>query len=115
MTVFPLSRTETEKTGKTDSVTNEDFLRTLFGETIDGARPVVVSFTGDPLTAPKRVWFGHPWLNDNERLPGDANNYFSLALFRPEKRVDIGAGRPSSSPSTRLCSMILAARYRWNE
>ncbi len=52
------------------------------------ARPVVVSFEGNPNNVPARVWFGRPWQGSPDvstSLPPGANNYFSLAVFRPDE------------------------------
>ena len=52
------------------------------------ARPVVVSFEGNPASVPAKVWFGRPWQGKPEvstSLPASANNYFSLAVFRPDE------------------------------
>jgi|MTBAKSStandDraft_2_1061841.scaffolds.fasta_scaffold04221_3 hypothetical protein len=88
MTVFPSDPEKTGKTGETYSVGNDEFLQTVFGEEPGGARPIVVSFQGDPLSVPKKSWYGCPWLGSNkvtDRLLADANNYFSLAVFRPDE------------------------------
>ena len=37
---------------------------------------------------PRKVWFGRPWQGNTEvstSLPASANNYFSLAVFRPDE------------------------------
>lgn len=85
VTNFSLGPVETGKTGETDAVSNRDFLHTVFGDAVDDTRPVVVSFTGNPATAPKPAWFGRSWLDDDTKLPSDANNYFSLATFHPDE------------------------------
>jgi len=88
VTVFPPSQEETDRTGKTYSVGNEEFLLMVFGEGLTDIRPIVVSFKGDPLKVPQRVWYGRPWPDINDgatTLPSDANNYFSLATFRPDE------------------------------
>lgn len=89
LTVSPPERVETDKTDETYSVSNDVFLQTVFGEEgLTDFRPIVVSFRGDPLKVPQRVWYGRPWLDscDGESsLPADANNYFSLATFRPNE------------------------------
>ena len=87
-TVFPPSPMETDKTGETDLVSNGEFLRAVFGDDLADVRPVVVSFAGNPTSAPGKVWFGSPWLGSTDmtaNLPGDANNYFSLAVFKPDE------------------------------
>lgn len=86
-TVLPPDVAETDITGKTDLVGNGDFLLAVFGELVD-ARPVVVSFEGDPASVPPKVWFGRPWQGTPDMavsLPATANNYFSLAVFRPDE------------------------------
>ena len=87
-TVFSPGQVETCKTGKTDLVSNEAFLRGVFGQELTEARPVVVSFTGNPTNVPGTAWFGKPWMGSDDpagTLADDANNYFSLAVFRPDE------------------------------
>ena len=77
----------TDKTDNTYTVGNDEFLRATFGDKLMDVRPVVVSFTGNPASAPAKAWFGTPWPSDralSADLPADANNYFSLAAFRPD-------------------------------
>jgi len=86
-TVLPPDAAETDITGKTDLVGNGEFLAAVFGELVD-ARPVVVSFEGNPASVPPKVWFGRPWQGIPDlavSLPASANNYFSLAVFRPDE------------------------------
>ncbi len=88
VTDFASGPYETNETGKTDSVSNLEFLNALFGDGHPDARPIVVSFSGNPLQAPKKVWFGQAWDSQSEgpiSLPDGANNYFSLATFRPDE------------------------------
>ena len=76
---------ETGKTDETDLVDNEEFLTEVFVPEIADARPLLVSFEGNPLTVNKSAWFGRPWKSSNNLatvMPADANNYFSLAVFR---------------------------------
>ena len=87
-TVLPPKYLETEKTNTTDSVSNAEFLQTVFGANPSDARPVVVSFNGDPARAPSKHWFGVSWQDISgtpNRLPASANNYFSLAAFLPDE------------------------------
>lgn len=74
---------ETDKTDKTDFPDNWEFLAGIFGTAASDARPVVVSFAGDPLHVPKKSWNCHAW-NEDDALPADKNNYFTLAAFRPD-------------------------------
>lgn len=78
---------KTEETDKTDWASNEEFLRVVFGNNSSDARPLLVSFDGNPASAPSKVWFGRPWMNNaTEKLifPENTNNYFSLAVFLPD-------------------------------
>lgn len=75
---------ETDKTDETDSVCNQDFLKAIFGEDISGTCPVTVSFAGSPVTVTKASWRGNPWSPQGAYLPPTNNNYFSLAVFRPD-------------------------------
>ncbi|MDZ4798051.1 MAG: hypothetical protein SGI92_07810, partial [Bryobacteraceae bacterium] len=87
----PPEAVETDITGKTDLVSNEEFLLSVFGELAD-ARPVVVSFVGNPASAPAKVWSGRPWQStpeDSTGLVAAVNNYFSLAVFRPDEAGQI--------------------------
>ncbi|NOR66696.1 MAG: hypothetical protein GQ528_04995, partial [Woeseiaceae bacterium] len=39
-------------------------------------------------SVPGKVWFGRPWQGSSDLttdLPADVNNYFSLAVFRPDE------------------------------
>ncbi len=83
---------KTDKTDKTDFVSNEDFLLAIFGEAMAGgtadARPMVVSFVGNPKEVPSNRWRSRPWRRGAEvsaSLPASANNYFSLAMLRPDQ------------------------------
>ena len=43
---------------------------------------------GNPASKPSKVWFGKPWQSSVDKttdLPVDANNYFSLAVFKPDE------------------------------
>jgi len=87
-TVFPPGPVETDITDETYFVGNGEFLLAVFGDELADARPVVVSFDGNPASVPAKVWFGRPWQGKPEvstSLPANANNYFSLAVFRPDE------------------------------
>lgn len=87
LTIFATDIDETEKTVETNIIGNDDFLRVVFGDDLDDARPLLVSFAGDPRKVPKKCWIGRPWgdHDDDAELPPDRNNYFSLAVFRPDE------------------------------
>ena len=77
--------------GETRNVGNGEFLLAVFGDDLGDARPVVVSFEGNPGSVPGKAWSGMAWRSEAgsfPSLPASANNYFSLATFRPD-----GAGR----------------------
>jgi len=76
---------KTCKTAETFNVSNEEFLKAIFGDVPDGVRPMVVSFAGNPSTVSKSRWGGRSWVESvAEMLPSD-NNYFSLSAFNPDK------------------------------
>lgn len=83
-TVFQTNPTKTDITDKTCLISNQDFLRTVFSGGHSGARPVVVTFKGNPETVSEKSWFGKSWQDDDLSivLPSNANNYFSLAVFK---------------------------------
>ncbi|MGO9444520.1 MAG: hypothetical protein ACLPXB_07055 [Thiobacillaceae bacterium] len=85
-TVFSPDLGQTDETDDTDFVTNEAFLMEVFGMDLDEARPLVVSFKGNPENVPRNAWFGRPWTcGSNLELSAEANNYFSLAVFGPDE------------------------------
>ena len=88
LTVITPDPVKTYTTDDTYTVSNDDFLLTVFGEDLAAARPMLVSFDGNPANVPNRVWTGKPWMGDADlstALPANANNYFSLAVFRPDE------------------------------
>jgi hypothetical protein len=87
-TVPPIDTGKTSKTDETYcSVGNDEFLRTVFGAAPPDARPLICSFEGNPETASRDAWFGTDWHNEADiasLAPAGANNYFSLAVFKPD-------------------------------
>ena len=83
LTNFISEHSETVKTDKTDVVDNKDFLQAIFGKQLNDAFPLIVNFLGNPNTVQKSKWFARPWSSDFF-FPVEGNNYFSLALFRPD-------------------------------
>ena len=106
-TFSALDRLETDKTNKTNSVGNNEFLLMVFGDDLINARPVVVNFEGNPLKVPRKEWMGRPWQGTSKKavslLPG-TNNYFSLAVFRPD---DAGKFRRLKSRFQGLYAIML--------
>jgi hypothetical protein len=87
-TVISPDLVQTGKTDETNLVNNKAFLAEVFGLELAEARPLVVSFKGNPAIVHRKAWFGRPWIdgiNMATELPADANNYFSLAVFRPDE------------------------------
>ena len=87
-THFPASPVETDITDKTDIVDNGEFLIAAFGNDLTDALPVVVSFAGHPSSVSASAWTGTVWQGGPggfPPLPSEANNYFSLAAFRPDE------------------------------
>lgn len=88
-TVSASDAIETVKTDETIGlVGNDEFLLGVFGDTLADARPVIVSFDGNPDSASGNAWVGRPWNGKAEVspiLPANTNNYFSLAAFRPDE------------------------------
>jgi hypothetical protein len=80
-------QTDPRKTDITDKtcLSNQEFLRAIFSGKHSDARPVVVTFKGNPDIVSEKSWFGKPWQDSTDMsiaLPSDANNYFSLAVFK---------------------------------
>ena len=88
MTVSVQDAVETDVTDKTYAVSNGEFLLAVFGNALADARPVVVGFDGTPANVPAKAWSGRAWQGEPElasSLPASANNYFSLAVFKPDE------------------------------
>jgi len=85
---FSFAVEATYKTDETAVVSNSAFLAAVFGEGASAICPVVVSFNGDPAAASPAAWSCTPLAPLNEaplELPPTANNYFSLASFKPDE------------------------------
>lgn len=103
-TDFPIGRMETGNTEETSTPCNGEFLRTLFGMATIDHRPVIVSFAGHPSEVSKSAWFGQAWLDGDAELAMGANNYFSLAVFRPN---DAGKYRRMKTQFATLHAVML--------
>lgn len=80
---------ETIETDKTYSISNDEFMRVVFSDVPEGARPVVASFIGDPKHPPKGAFSVKPWFGRRDELArrsGQANNYFSLSTYFPDDK-----------------------------
>ncbi len=85
LTVLPTRVDVTEKTDETYSIGNGEFLNSVFGNHDGHASPIIVSFQGNPASVKSSAWFGQPWNDVDSDLSDDGNNYFSLAVFRPDE------------------------------
>jgi hypothetical protein len=106
VTNFASEDTKTVITDKTNKPDNTSFLHGIFGEKHSNGYPIVTSFKGNPSTVHKSKWFGHAWISDAESiaLATSANNYFSLAKFRPD---ETGKYRRIKSHFQELCAVML--------
>jgi hypothetical protein len=85
LTNISMPPSQTDKSDKTDLIRNADFIRAIFGDCSKNGLPILVSFKGNPADVPKHKWYGQPWINSASVVsPSDANNYFSLASFKPD-------------------------------
>lgn len=87
MQVLDPALEETFNTKETEVVSNAAFMQAVFGNLVTDKLPVVVSFGGHPAKVEKTAWLGRPWTEvggSHPHLPAVANNYFSLAVFRPD-------------------------------
>lgn len=84
-TDFPQGAVLTDETGETVAVGNDEFLRTLFAGLGCDTAPVVTSFAGNPARVPGTAWQSQCWRGAENFLLAGANNYFSLASFRPDE------------------------------
>ncbi len=103
LTSLPDDGGETE----TGLVHNGDFLAAVFRHELGDARPLLVSFEGDPENVPSTAWSGRPWTgtrDDAINCAAGANNYFTLATFRPD---DTGRYRPQKSRFHALYAVML--------
>ncbi len=96
---------ETYISDKTDLTDNIGFLRGIFGEALKNEYPILVSFKGNPTKVNKNKWYGKPWTGGDAILNiRENNNYFSLALFRPD---DAGQYRRRKSQFQALYAIML--------
>ncbi len=106
LTDFPIARSVTVETDETVAVTNREFLDAVFEGSDPDARALVVSFPGNPSKVAARVWGGDAWERsaDTTLLPATANNYFSVATFRPD---DAGRFRRRKASFAHLHAVML--------
>ncbi len=77
---------QSDKSDKTVKISNSNFLQAIFGDCPNREYPIFVSFHGDPTKVLKHSWSGQPWNpTTSMAMPENANNYFSLACFKPNE------------------------------
>ena len=104
LTSLPGDGGETDETGR---VHNGDFLAAVFRYELGNARPLLVSFKGNPATVPSDKWSGRPWTgtrDDAINCAAGANNYFTLATFTPD---DAGRYRRKKAHFCALYAVML--------
>lgn len=87
MTVSNITVTSVDKADKTDfsTVSNEDFLKAIFGIEASDTRPIICNFIGDPGNVPGYCWTGDSWVADTTDMSGSGRNwYFTGARFSPD-------------------------------
>lgn len=86
LTNFNGHHSETDKSDKAIRVSNIEFLQAIFGNNLNSERCILVSFKGSPANIASHKWLGTPWVNTTlPDLSQEANNYFSLARFKPNE------------------------------
>ena len=103
---------KTDTTGETYIiVSNADFLNAVHDKTLTdintNSRPLIVSFKGNPTSVPPSAWVGKPLSAEFDvsvDLPANANNYFSLSTFQPNKA---GQYRRQKANYAAMCGVIL--------
>ena len=103
LTSLPDDGGETE----TGLVHNGDFLAAVFRHELDDARPLLVSFEGDPANVPPDKWSVRPWTgtrDDAINCAAGANNYFTLATSTPD---DAGRYRRKKAHFCALYAVML--------
>ena len=78
---------KTCKTSKTciPEISNADFIDGIFEKITDSARPVVVSFFGNPDEVSPAAWSGKPYIAGETLFPDNQNNYISFATYDPDE------------------------------
>jgi hypothetical protein len=76
---------QTDKTDRTDAISNTEFIEAIFGTEIADNKPVVVSIAGKADSAAfRKHGKGKPFEGSHTYYPSENNNYFSLASFSPD-------------------------------
>ena len=103
----------TDTTDESYSVGNDDFLRAVFGDEFGDARPMVVSFDGDPASASPKCWFGNPWEAKSEAFTSRRPAQTTTSVSRhsnPTMQAGTGGRRHAFKPYMRSCWMTWARR-----
>lgn len=80
---------KSDESDKTNNVSNQRFLETIFGPLDIQKQPLIVSFVGKPEKQDKRIWKGTSYAT-SLNTPSlyleslESNNYFSLSVYTPD-------------------------------
>lgn len=76
---------ERKETSVTDpQIINEKFLTAIFGNVAGNPRPLICGFRGHPGKVSSGQWVAHPWKPGETTFDAQANNYFTLSIFKPD-------------------------------
>lgn len=67
-----------------DTITNDTFIRGIFGHIIGNERPIIVSLAGNPDNLNISEWIEQTGMASNSLVQSNQNSYVSLATFRPD-------------------------------
>lgn len=81
-------------------ITNDEFLRTIFGEYTDDQHAVLIC-SRENL---KSSWVSHPWKKGRTRFSRSEDNYFTVSLFKPNEE---GRYTRNAELVTATCCIVL--------
>lgn len=81
-------------------ITNDEFLRTIFGEYTDDQHAVLIC-SRENL---KSSWGSHPWKKGRTRFSRSEDNYFTVSLFKPNEE---GRYTRNAELVTATCCIVL--------
>lgn len=84
MTNLSTEAVRTDKTDKPYSITNQEFLHTIYGDLPDSVRGMIVSSKGNPNHKIKGFWNAQP-LFSSTAISVSNNNYFTVSAFHPDE------------------------------
>lgn len=84
MTNSSNTQPQPDKTNETYAISNNEFLKAIYGDLPDSIRGMIVSSKGNPNKKTKGFWNAEPWTADKQ-TPKNHNNYFTVSTFKPDK------------------------------